>query len=222
MKILLGEPPGVFRDSVRSLLRAELLEPIVTEVSTVDEAHRAAASARPEIALLSASLPNEGGLSAADRIARAVPACRIVLVTDQRDHALLIRGVQVGATGFIARKGPLSDLLAAIAAAGRGEAYVPSIMLEGILRKAAGKSLDADGPADRIERLTDREWQVLAGLALGDGNERLGERLGISPQTARTHVQNVLAKLGVHSRLEAAALARRSGLLEPWAAGAAL
>ncbi|HVL90704.1 MAG TPA: response regulator transcription factor [Actinomycetota bacterium] len=222
MRILLGEPPGLFRDSIRALLRevgsVDGSSPQIIEASTVEEAARAAHQ-RPEVAILAASLPPEGGLRAAAAISRVVPGCRIVVLSDGHDRASLIRAVQAGATGFVARVGPLSDLIAAFVAATRGEAYVPAPMLEGILRKAAGHLPSADDPAARIERLTEREREVLAGLALGDGSAALGERLGISPETARTHVQNVLSKLGVHSRLEAVALARRTGLLELWQVG---
>ncbi len=71
-----------------------------------------------------------------------------------------------------------------------------------------------------MERLTERERQVLAGLVVGDGNGQLARRLGISPETARTHIQHILRKLGVHSRLEAAALGRLSGVVEGISAGA--
>lgn len=220
MRILLGEPPGLFRDSIRSLLNevasGDGTQPQIDEAATVEEATRAA-HARPGVAILSAALPPDGGLRAAVAIARIAPECRIVLLSDEHDRASLIRAVQAGATGFVARVGPLSDLIAAFVAAMRGEAYVPAPMLEGVLRKAAGHPSDAGDPVSRIDRLTDREREVLAGLVMGDGSAQLGSRLGISPETARTHVQNVLSKLGVHSRLEAVALARRSGQIELWA-----
>src|SRR5258708_39761477 len=99
MRILLAEPIGIFRDSVRSVLGTgpaafDGTEPTVVEASTAAEAERSAAAAPPDIALISATLPPDGGLSASAAIARVAPKCRIVLVADERDEAFLVRAVR--------------------------------------------------------------------------------------------------------------------------------
>lgn len=218
MRILLAERPGLFRDTLHGLVRWELEghgdnTAEVETAETVSQARETASSFQPEIILISMELPTTGGISAIEVVARVAPEGRIVLVAEEGDHLLLMRAVRAGAIGFVARRDQTSDLRAAVSAAARGLASIPPSMLRGVLRRAAGCPDEPDEPSARVERLTDRERQVLTALAAGIGNRALGEILGISPHTARTHVQNLLPKLGVHSRLEAAAIARRSGLL---------
>jgi DNA-binding NarL/FixJ family response regulator len=179
------------------------------EADTISKAQQS----RPDVALLGTDLTAGDGISALQRIREEVPGCRGVIIADREDPDILLRAVEAGASGYITKGYALSDLMATARAAFRGETVVPPAMLGDLIQNLLRRRRYEDEALARIGRLTRRERQVLALLAEGGNKETIGRALFISPETARTHIQHVLAKLGVHSRLEAATLAMRGNLL---------
>ncbi len=159
---------------------------------------------RPDVAILDANLANGDGIRAA-RTIRERSGTAVIVVADVADDELLLESVVAGATGFVSRDSPIETLVDATRALARGEAAIPPRMLPGLLanllrrRRAQGVAVRA------VSKLTRREKEILLMLAAGASNERMAERMVISPQTVRTHVQNLLRKLDLHSRVEAAA-----------------
>jgi DNA-binding NarL/FixJ family response regulator len=159
---------------------------------------------RPVVAILDANLANGDGIRAA-RTIRERTGTAVIVVADVADDELLLESVVAGATGFVSRESPIEALVDATRALARGEAAIPPRMLPGLLanllrrRRAQGVAVRA------VSTLTRREKEILLMLAAGASNERMAERMVISPQTVRTHVQNLLRKLDLHSRVEAAA-----------------
>lgn len=126
---------------------------------------------------------------------------------------MLLEVLDAGANGYLTRDAPLAELIRATRAVHGGETLVPPKMLGPLLSSLLRRKRDQDRAFERLARLTVREREVLALLAQGSDNDGIARALVISPQTARTHIQNILGKLEVHSRLEAAAFVTRSGLL---------
>ncbi|MGH2757909.1 MAG: response regulator [Actinomycetota bacterium] len=214
MKILLGDAHSLFREAVRAVLERELECEVVCETSSGVIAVNEARRARPDIAVLDTDLLECDGIRATSLIREQVPECKVLVLSAVEDQESLINALEAGASGFVTKTSPLSELIAAAKAIGSGETTVPNRMLGSLLDSLIHRRRDQDEAMKRMNRLTKREKEVLLYLAKGGGNDQIAERLVISRETARTHIQNILNKLGVHSRLEAAALALQNGNLD--------
>jgi DNA-binding NarL/FixJ family response regulator len=214
VRLLLADKQALFREAMRVALESEGDLKVVAEardgVQAVMEAERAA----PDVALIDADLPRCIGVRAAGLIRERVPACGVVIVSSDDSSHLLEQALDVGARGFVTKSSPLSDLLSVTRAVDRGETLIPPGMLGALVGRWTQRHREQYEAVWLLSKLTKREREVLGLLIQGTGTEAIARSLVISPQTARTHVQNILSKLGVHSRLEAAALFNDSGVLE--------
>jgi DNA-binding NarL/FixJ family response regulator len=212
VRVFLADGHSLFRDALSTALAAELDLVVVGEARDGLEAVAEATRTEPQVAVLDADLPNGDGVRAAGLIRDRLPECRIVILAAEEDPEVLTSAVEVGASGYVTKASPLSELVEAIRSVHRGDTLVPAQMLGGLLERLIRRRQEQDEAVRRLGRLTAREREVLSLLAQGGDNDSIAQALVISPQTARTHIQNVLVKLGVHSRLEAAALAIQNGL----------
>jgi DNA-binding NarL/FixJ family response regulator len=212
VQILLADEQSLFREAVRLAVESEDDFEVVAEARDGLEAAAAAEQTSPRIAVLNAHLPRSDGIQTAWLIRQRVPECDVVIVSAREDRRLLERALEVGARGFVTKSAPMSELLSVMRAVERGETLVPSTMLGELLRGLMRRRNEQDDAFRRISRLTRREREVLHLLVDGAGTEAIATALVISPQTARTHIQHILSKLGVHSRLEAAALVNEGGV----------
>jgi DNA-binding NarL/FixJ family response regulator len=194
---------------------------VVGEAGDGMQALAEAERVHPQVALVDTDLPNGDGLRATAMIVDRVEGCHVLLVSDQEDEDTLIAGLEAGASGFVTKSSPIGELLDATERVHAGETVVPPHLLGALLGRLIRRRREHDDALRRLTRLTRREREVLALLAQGADNAGIAQPLVISPETARTHVQNVLGKLGVHSRLEAAAFVIQNGLVEELAVGAA-
>jgi len=164
----------------------------------------------PDVAVVDTGSSSDGALRSVVAIRRALPACKVVVLVDSQGLPSLVAALEAGASGYLAKTASLQHLLEGTRAVVEGRVVVPPSMVDGLIGTLLERKREVDGALVLIHRLTRREREVLVLLSEGANNEEIGQILAISPQTARTHVQKILAKLGVHSRLEAAALARRT------------
>lgn len=214
IRVLIADEHALFRQAVRIVLEMEEDLLVVGEALTGTDAISEAERTRPDLALLSANLPSVDGLTATTVILERVPTCRVIVLTDEGDHDVLRRAIEYGAAGYLTKESPMSALTSSIRAVHAGDTLVPPDML-GALFEGIFSQRREQGEALRVlSRLSRREQEVLRLLVDGAGNEEIGRALVISPQTARTHIQRVIRKLGVHSRLEAAMLATQSGIMD--------
>lgn len=214
IRILLADGQSLFREAVKVVLESEPGLEVVAEANDGLDAVAQAERTRPDVALVDLHLPNCDGIRAAYLIGEKVPECRVVVLADEEDERTLVDAVEAGVSGYLTKECPLAELIEATRAIYGGQTLIPRRMLGPLLSRLIMRRREQDEALRRASRLTRREKEVLALLADGADNDAIAQSLVISPQTARTHIQNVLGKLGVHSRLEAAAFVVRNGILE--------
>jgi DNA-binding NarL/FixJ family response regulator len=214
LRVLLADEQSLFREAVKVVLSSEGDLDVVAEARDGVQAVAEAERTQPDVALLDANLPNCDGIRATQLILARVPACRVIVFSGQEDERVLLEAMEAGASGYLSKEAPLAELIEATRAVHRGEALVPPRMLGALLQRVIHRRRERDEAIKRMTNLTRREREVLALLAQGADNDVIAQRLVISPETARTHVQNVLGKLRVHSRLEAAAFVTQNGILD--------
>jgi DNA-binding NarL/FixJ family response regulator len=208
IQVLLADEQPLFREAVRMILDGQPGFDVVAEAgdgaSALEEARRHA----PDVALVSIAL-SHGGIATARAISRSVPGCRVVILASKEDPSTLIDAMEAGASGYLSKESPVTDLVEAIRRVHLQGIIVPQRLLSDLIKGLVGRRRDRDDAAARYAKITTREHEVLRLLVRGADNESIARALVISPQTARTHVQNILTKLRVHSRLEAVTFARR-------------
>jgi DNA-binding NarL/FixJ family response regulator len=218
VRVLLADEQSLFREAVRAVLQSETDLDVVAEardgVQAVSEAERV----RPDIAILDAGLPNCDGIRATRLIAESLSTCRVLVLGVGSDIRQMVEALEAGARGYLTKETPLADLIEATRKLARGETLIPPGMLGPLLAHLIHRHREEEEARRRVSQLTRREREVLALLADGADNDSIAQRLVISPETARTHVQNVLHKLDVHSRLEAAAFVLQTGMMRELAA----
>jgi DNA-binding NarL/FixJ family response regulator len=214
VRILIADGQALFREAVRVVLESEEDLEVSGEAGDGVEAVAQAERVRPDVALIDAALSNCDGIRATELITEKIPDCKVLILAAEADQGILIQALEAGASGYLTKESPLGELIEAARAVRRGETLIPGMMLGGLLASLIQRRRDHEGARRRMEYLTRREREVLALLAKGADNDGIAQALVISPQTARTHVQNILGKLEVHSRLEAAAFVTQNGILE--------
>jgi DNA-binding NarL/FixJ family response regulator len=212
IRILLADQHALFREALRAGLESEIDLQVVGEARNGPEAVAEAERTLPSVAILDLDLPITDGIRATGPIVERTPNCRVLILGATDDYRRLIEALDAGASGFLTKEVPLAELIHAARVIARGETLIPPRMLGPLLTNLLRRKRDQDRAHDCIARLTRREREVLALLADGADNDDIARALVISPQTARTHVQNILGKLSVHSRLEAAAFVTQNGI----------
>ncbi len=204
----------VLVEAMKQVIHGEAGLQVVGEAGTCAECLSLVQHAHPDVLLLDVNMPDGDGLSLVPRINLLSPDTAILILTTFSDEATLLRAIDLGVSGFVSKNRHLSEVLSAIRQVAGGEIAIPASLLLGLLGrkpKAPGRDLDVE----QSEPLTTRELEILACLAEGKSGPEIAARLSISPLTVRTHIRNLMEKLGVHSRLEAVTYALHHGLIDP-------
>ncbi|MGH8907384.1 MAG: LuxR C-terminal-related transcriptional regulator [Egibacteraceae bacterium] len=208
IRLLVAESRALHRAALSAGLDAEDGLEVVAQASDDVEAVERAQRLEPDVVCVGAVVPGRAGLDLlCEQLKAERPDQRVLVIDDVANPAVLLAAIRAGVEGYTTKETPLATLVDAVRRVYAGEAVVPQAMLGGLLRALTASARQTDAAYERFRRLTAREKQVLELLAEGCGNRMIAEILVISPQTARTHIQNVVRKLGAHSRLEAAAMA---------------
>ncbi len=202
--VLIADDRELFRESLRVAMDTETDIRVVAELDATTHVVSEARRSRPHVALLNADLPGSDPVDLSKDLAVEQPRCKVLFLMERHDPGFLEDAVKAGARGFVTRGTPLKELMDALRRVARGQMMIPSGMLSDLIGRLVHRSVLGDEAVRRINRLTARERGVLALLADGRSNDSIARTLYISPFTTRTHVQNLLRKLEVHSRLEAA------------------
>ncbi len=209
--VLIVDDERTFGEALELALEREEDLRIVDVATDGSEAVRYADRYRPDVVLMDVAMPGMNGIEATRRIKEAAPDVHVVILSGQDDQYLLARAMQAGAIGLLRKTEAVVNVASMVRRAHRGEALHPPDEVEGALRRLRHRRDQEDDAAQRLERLTPREVEILSHMAEGQTAEEITETLGMSPNTLRTHMQNVLTKLGVHSKMEALVLAIRHG-----------
>jgi DNA-binding NarL/FixJ family response regulator len=207
VKVLVADDHEVVRSGLASLLKDSEVD-IVGEAANGDDAVAKAIKLQPDVVLLDIRMPGTDGLTALERIRVEAPDSRVVMLSTYDNPTYVARSVALGASDYVLKGSSRKELIAAITAAAKGDA--PS--KTGELRRVKGSMERRHNAADEESPLTNREAQVLRHIALGLSNREIGRSLGISIETVKEHVQNILRKIAVSDRTQAAVWAVRKGL----------
>lgn len=210
IKVLVADDHPVFRLGLCRLLKTESDLECVGMAADGEEAVRKACALVPDIVVLDASMPKLNGMESARQIKAAFSAIAILMVSAYNYQAYMLASIQVGASGYILKTAPYSQIISAIRTVHTGEVVFD--------QEAAGKILcsiavDKGVPKTGFAALRDRELQVLQLAARGIGSKGIAVSLGISDRTVQSHLTNIFRKLGVNSRTEAVVYALKEGYL---------
>jgi DNA-binding NarL/FixJ family response regulator len=175
---------------------------------------REAARGRVDVALMDYRLADGTGAEATRLVKARWPAARVVMLTGITDDETILESIQAGADGYLTKDRALEDVVHAVRAAHAGDILLPRAVVMSIAHRVA-EAREKGAVRRPVEALTPRELEVLKALAAGLASREICDRLSIAPNTLRTHVQNIMGKLHVHSKLEAVAYALRNRLVEP-------
>lgn len=228
IRVLLVDDQTLIRQGIQTLLELEDDLEVVGAAANGQEALAAAERARPDVVLMDIRMPLMDGVAATRELLRRLPATGVIILTTFDDDEYVFEGLKAGARGYMLKDADSSEIVAAVRAVAAGEALIqPSIARKVVAefsRLAAGERAEGAGrrseagrppapPAALAEPLTEREHEVLRGLAAGLANKEIADRLVITEGTVKNHVSNLLAKLDVHSRTQAVIRARELGLV---------
>jgi len=212
VRLVLADPRRLVREAVAEALVLEHDVQVVASASDPRAAVLQAQRTRPDVVAVVGALL--GPLSSlCEGIRRADPPPRVLVIDGEPDDEALLHAIEAGVDGYLTGDSGLDVVAEAVRALARGESVVPPFMLGPLLRRLIQGHREATQAAEQLVALTPREREVLALLVDGLDDERMADRLVISPETVRTHVQRILRKLDVHSRLEAVALVAQTGLV---------
>jgi DNA-binding NarL/FixJ family response regulator len=207
IKILIADDHEVVRSGLKSLLSGPDID-VVAQASGGEEAFRQTMKSEPNVVLLDIRMADGDGLDALDKIRTARPSTRVIMLSTFDNPTYMARAAALGASDYLLKSASREELRAAIKAAAAGESP-----LRTELRRLAGSPEAAQVELKDDVSLTQRESQVLRHMALGLSNKEIGRALGISVDTVKEHVQNILRKVEATDRTQAAVWAVRKGLV---------
>jgi len=208
--VMIADDHQLFRDGLRALLMSAADMEVVGEAATGREAITLAAKTNPQVILMDIQMPDMDGIAAAREITTTNPDVNVLMVTMFEDDQSVFAAMRAGARGYVLKGAKHEEMLRAIRAASSGEAiFSPGIAERMMNFFATGRSAT---PVESFDDLTDREREVLTHLARGESNAEIAQALTISVKTVRNHVSNILSKLQVVDRAQAAIRAREAGL----------
>ncbi len=205
IRILLVDDHSVVRQGLRMFLALDPELEVIGEAADGAEAVRMARELKPDVVLMDMLMPVMDGVAATAAIRRELPDTEVIALTSVLEDEKVIGAVRAGAIGYLLKDTEADDLRRAIKAAANGQVQLSP--------KAAARLMREVRAPDSPEALTERETDVLRLLAQGKSNKEIAHQLSLSEKTVKTHVSNILAKLGVPSRTQAALYAVRIGLV---------
>ncbi len=212
-RVLLVEDHPIVAEGLQLALGRHDEFRVVGTAVTVAEAARLATELQPSVVLLDYHLPDGTGADAARIIRNAVPHAALVMLSADASDEAMLASIEAGVSGYVVKSEAAAEIASAVRRAAAGEMLIPASTLVGLLGRQRQRAYKAARRTELSERLTPRETEVLQLMARGIDNRAIVDELGISLATVRVHVQNIIEKLGAHSRLEAVIRANEYGLV---------
>jgi len=211
IRVVVVDDHPMFRDGVtRTLSRADNIK-VIAQGESAQEAIQLAQTLMPDIVLLDVSMPG-GGIEAADEIARSCPVVKIAMLTVSEREDDVMKSLQTGASGYILKGIGGQELIDIVCGIHQGESYVSPGLAARMLTELKNKPPEEVAFEDKFSDLTVREEQILVSISRGLSNKEIGRELEITEKTVKHYVTNVLQKLQVRNRVEAALLAQKEDL----------
>jgi two-component system, NarL family, response regulator NreC len=214
IRLLLVDDHQVVRSGLRMLLSNESDVEIVGDAGTAREALEAVQLLKPDVVLMDIGLPDMSGIDATREIKRTSPAVAVVALTIHEDEEYFFKMLEAGAGGYVPKRAAPEELLTAIRAAAAGEVYLYPSLAKLLVKDYLAQDHTSEA-TKALDGLTEREQEVLRYLAEGVANDGIAEALVISQKTVARHRENIMQKLGLHSRSELVRYAIRKGIIKP-------
>jgi DNA-binding NarL/FixJ family response regulator len=214
IRVLLADDHDIVRQGLKSVLRAHPEFNVVAEARDGEEAVREARKAQPDLVVMDVRMPKLGGIEACREIRSAVPGANVLMLTSYTDEAAVMSAIVAGASGFMLKEVHTADLIEAMrTVAAGGKTLDPTSSATVIEQIRRGNVVSEE---DKLaQSLTEREQKILELIADGQTNREIGEQLYLSERTVKHHVSDILGKLGLTRRVEAATFAIRRAAKHP-------
>ena len=212
-KVLIADDHAIVREGVRMILAKEPDIEVVGEAEDGQQALDLVEQLGPNVVIMDLSMPGMGGIEATKKVKEQHPSVSVLALTMHEDESYVFQLLRAGASGYVLKRAAAQDLVQAVRAAAKGEAFLyPSVarkVVEDYLKR-----VEAGEERERYDGLTEREREILTLIAQGLGNQQIAEKLYITIKTVQTHRAHVLEKLGLHDRTQLVRYAIRKGLIE--------
>jgi DNA-binding NarL/FixJ family response regulator len=212
LRVLVVDDHDLFRTGLRNLLEEEGVN-VVGEAGNGEMAIRLAADLAPDVVIMDLNMPGAGGVETTRRLAGLATLSRVVVLTISADDDDVMNAVMAGACGYLLKDSSIQDLIAGIRAASEGESLISPQIAAKLLQRLRAQSKNEDAAETIRAELSDRELEVLKLIANGKDNAQIARELFISPKTVKNHISNILMKLQIENRIQAAVYAVRSGIV---------
>lgn len=214
IRVLLADDHALFREGLRRLLGTAGDIEVVGEAKSGEDAVRLVEELTPDVVLLDVMMPGMSGIDVARVIRTTSPRSRVIILTIHTNEEYLFDAIKAGAMGYLLKDASPEDLLRAVRLVADGEGLLAPAMAIKVFKEFARVAESRDlGPV--LTPLTQRETEILSQVTGGLANKEIAHRLGISERTVKNHLSNIMEKLHVNSRTQAAVYALRTGLVPP-------
>jgi DNA-binding NarL/FixJ family response regulator len=213
IRVMIADDHDLYRRGMQVVVELDGTAQVVGEASNGADAVEVCQRVTPEVVLMDVRMPGVGGIEACRLIREAVPTARILMLTMSDDESDLFEAIKAGASGYLLKDLPGEEVADAIRRVHDGQAIIPPGMAATLLTEFTRLSQEPEPISGSAPLLTDREVEVLRLVARGRANREIADELVISENTVKNHVRNILEKLHLHSRVEAAVYAHRQHLL---------
>jgi two-component system, NarL family, response regulator YdfI len=218
IRVVIADDHLIVREGLRLILETDPEIELVGDAPDGTSAVRLVGEVQPDVVLMDLRMPGLDGLQAIEQIHAQWPRIALVILTTYNEDGLMLRGLQAGACGYLLKDTSRETLLDAIRTAARGETLLQPEVLSRLLAQMSSGRQTPGPPAGNVAgsvTLTEREQDVLRGIARGERSKEIGAHLGITERTVKTYLSSIYTKLEVDSRAAAVAKALASGLLSP-------
>jgi DNA-binding NarL/FixJ family response regulator len=212
VRVVVVDDHDLFRTGLKNLLEEQGVN-VVGEAPNGQTAIRLASDLAPDVVVMDLNMPGLTGVETTRKLAGIAPLTRVVVLTISADDDDVMDAVMAGACGYLLKDSSIQDLIAGIRAAAAGESLISPQIAAKVLQRLRAQSSSEDAAATIRAELSDREIEVLKLIANGKDNAQIARELFISPKTVKNHISNILMKLQIDNRIQAAVYAVRSGIV---------
>jgi DNA-binding NarL/FixJ family response regulator len=212
LRVVIVDDHDLFRTGLRNLLEDQGVQ-VIGEAAGGAEAVRIVRELAPEVVVMDLNMPGMGGVDATRHISGIAPLTRVVMLTISDQDSDVMDAILAGACGYLLKDSRIEELMAGIRAAARGESLISPNIAAKVLQRVRATSTQPEIANTIRAELSDREIEVLKLIANGKDNAVIAAELHISPKTVKNHISNILMKLQIDNRIQAAVYAVRSGIV---------